>query len=91
MNPVEIEITKRALLTFAGAFFYIFLIAYLIGPENKAKWFKRRQKYTFFTRRGILGEYINFGYPVTWQGILVFIAIWGVILSFGYWYIFGLG
>ena len=87
MDTTSMELTKRALITFVGAFFYIFLIARLIGTENKAKWFKRRTRYTFFTRRGILGEYINFGYPVTWQGIAIFILIWAVILGFGYWYL----
>ncbi len=82
------EIGKRVFQVFIGAFFYIFLVAKLIGSENKAKWFKRRGNYTFFNRRGIFGEYINFGYPKTWQGILVFIAIYGVIFGFGYWYVF---
>ncbi len=82
------EIGKRVFQVFIGAFFYIFLVAKLIGSENKAKWFKRRGNYTFFNRRGIFREYINFGYPKTWQGILVFIAIYGVIFGFGYWYVF---
>ncbi len=82
------EIGKRAFQVFFGSFFYIFLVAKLIGSENKAAWFKRRTNYTFFNRRGIFGEYINFGYPITWQGILVFIAIYGGIFGFGYWYVF---
>lgn len=64
------------------------MIAKAVGSENKAKWFKRRMSYTFFNRRGIFGEYINFGYPVTWQGAIVFLAIYGVIFGFGYWYVF---
>ena len=36
----------------------------------------------------IFGEDINFGYPVCWQGVLVFLAIYGVVFGFGYWYIF---
>ena len=51
-------------------------------------WFRKRKKYTFFNRRGIFGEDINFGYPVCWQGILVFLAIYGVVFGFGYWYVF---
>ena len=69
-------------------FFYIFMIAKAVGSENKAKWFKRRMKYTFFNKRGIFGEYINFGYPITWQGVGIFVAIYGVIFGFGYWYVF---
>ncbi|MBQ9763343.1 MAG: hypothetical protein IJV92_03185 [Phascolarctobacterium sp.] len=81
----------RVIHVFIGAFFYIFAIAKLIGPENKQNWFRRRAKYTFFNKRGILGEYINFGYPVCWQGIVVFFAVYGVIFSFGYWYVFCFG
>ena len=77
-------ICARIIQVFVGAFFYIFVIAKAVGSENKAKWFKRRMSYTFFNRRGIFGEYINFGYPVTWQGAAIFLAIFG----YGYWYVF---
>ena len=72
-------ICARIIQVFVGAFFYIFMIAKAVGSENKAKWFKRR---------GIFGEYINFGYPITWQGVGIFVAIYGVIFGFGYWYVF---
>lgn len=92
INNVEPALVgARVIHVFIGAFFYIFAIAKLIGPVNKATWFKRRAKYTFFNKRGILGEYINFGYPVCWQGGLVFLAVYGVIFGFGYWYIFKCG
>ena len=79
---------SRVMQIFFGAFLYIYLIAKLVGPENKQAWFRKRKKYTFFNRRGIFGEDINFGYPVCWQGIAVFFATYGVVLGFGYWYIF---
>lgn len=63
-------ICARIIQVFVGAFFYIFMIAKAVGSENKAKWFKRRMKYTFFNKRGI------------------FVAIYGVIFGFGYWYVF---
>ena len=88
MQHSDIEIVTRVGQVFLGAFFFIFLVARIIGSENKYKWFKRRQKYTFFNRRGVFGEYINFGYPVCWQGILVFLFVYGVIFGFGYWYVF---
>ena len=84
----DATIATRAMQVFITAFIYIFVVAKLIGSENKDKWFKRRTNYTFFDRRGIFGEYINFGYPRTWQGILVFFLIYGVIFGVGYWYIF---
>lgn len=83
-------VCSRIIQVFVLAFLYIFLVAKVIGPERKAQWFKRRTKYTFFSRRGIFGEYINFGYPRCLEGILVFIVIYGVIFGFGYWYIFSL-
>ncbi len=79
---------SRVIQIFFGSFLYIFLIAKLIGSERKALWFKRRTNYTFFNRRGIFGEYINFGYPICWQGFIVLVLIYGVIFGFGYWYVF---
>ncbi|WP_299448613.1 hypothetical protein [uncultured Phascolarctobacterium sp.] len=84
----SMAVCTRVMQIFIASFFYIFLIAKLVGPENKLAWFRKRKKYTFFNRRGIFGEDINFGYPVTWQGILVFFAIYGVIFGVGYWYVF---
>ena len=78
----------RVINVFILSFFYIFAIAKLIGPENKANWFRRRMKYTFFNKRGIFGEYINFGYPVCWQGVVVLFVLYGVIFGVGYWYVF---
>ena len=46
-------ICARIIQVFVGAFFYIFMIAKAVGSENKAKWFKRRMKYTFFNKRGM--------------------------------------
>lgn len=85
---MEQEIARRTIQVFAMSFIYIFIVARIIGSQNKSVWFKRREKYTFFNRRGIFGEYINFGYPRTWQGMVVFFLIYGVIFGVGYWYIF---
>lgn len=69
-------------------FIYLYIVAKIVGPEHKQQWFKKRQKYTFFNRRGVFGEDINFGYPRTWQGLIVFVLVFGVIFGLGYWYIF---
>ena len=87
-NVAPVAVCSRVMAVFFGAFVYIYLIAKFVGYENKLKWFKKRKSYTFFNRRGVFGEDINFGYPVTWQGVLVFIAIYGVVFGFGYWYVF---
>lgn len=87
-HVAPVAICSRVMTVFFGAFAYIYLIAKYVGPENKKIWFRKRKKYTFFNRRGVFGEDINFGYPVTWQGCLVFLAIYGVVFGFGYWYVF---
>ena len=70
------------------AFIMFYTTVKIIGPENKEKWFKKRQKYTFFNRRGIFGEDINFGYPRTWQGMLIALGLYALLLGGGYWYVF---
>ncbi|MGE4588327.1 MAG: hypothetical protein AB7E34_01940 [Acidaminococcaceae bacterium] len=87
-ETTNIETVNRILQVFIFSFVYIFVVARAIGSENKLKWFKRRTKQTFFNRKGFLGEYINFGYPRTWQGVAVFFAIYGVIIGVGYLYVF---
>ena len=44
--------------------------------------------YIFMIAKAVRSEYINFGYPITWQGVGIFVAIYGVIFGFGYWYVF---
>jgi len=80
-------VTARILIALVVAMAFIFLCAYIIGRERKERWFKRRTNYTLFNRRGLLGEYINFGYPRTWQGLLAALAIYGIIFAGGFWFI----
>jgi hypothetical protein len=80
--------TKKIGLTLLFAFGLFVLIAKVIGAERKARWFKKRTNYSFFTRRGGLGEFINFGYPCTLEGLLISVAALGIIFCFGYLYIF---
>ncbi len=89
MSERESMVVLERLIQIIGiAFAYIYLVARLIGQENKNAWFKKRTRSSFFTRRGFMGDYINFGYPVCWQGILVFLLIYAVVFAFGYWYLF---
>ena len=62
-NVEPVVVCARVMQIFFGSFIYIYLIAKLVGPDNKLAWFRKRKKYTFFNRRGIFGEDINFGYP----------------------------
>jgi hypothetical protein len=80
-------ITGRLFTVFFLSFFIIMATAWIIGSEKKALWFKRRTKYTLLNRRGIFGEYMNFGYPRTWQGLLVALAMYGLIFALAVGYI----
>lgn len=78
-------ICARVIQVFIGAFFYIFLIAKAVGAENKAKWFKRRMKYTFFNKRGIFGEYTTL-VTLSPGRALVFLSLfteWFLVLAIG--------
>ncbi len=86
VNPVSIA--NRIFITVIVSFALFYLTVKIIGPENKEKWFKKRKKYTFFNRRGVFGEDVNFGYPRTWQGLLVAIVLYGIIFGCGYLYVF---
>lgn len=88
ISAADLMYAKRIGVVFLFAFCLFALIAQVIGAERKARWFKKREKYSFFTRRGGLGEFINFGYPCTAEGIAIFTAAVGGIFCFGYWYIF---
>jgi cytochrome b subunit of formate dehydrogenase len=81
-------ITGRALVMLAVAFAVCFITAKIIGKENKERWFKKRTNYTMLNRRGAFGEYINFGYPRTWMGLLVTFIMMLVIFGGGYLYMF---
>ncbi len=79
---------ERIVIVFILSFVLLALVSNVIGKERKSQWFKKRTKYTIFTRRSILGEFIHYGRPCTWQGCVVFIGLFTVILTFGYWYVF---
>ena len=69
------------------AFVFISIISVIVGKERRLTWFKKRTNYRFFSRRGFIGEYINFGYPRTWQGLLLALFMIAVIGGLGYAYI----
>ena len=80
-------LASRIISVFFLSFFVFMATAWLLGSERKERWFKRRTKYTLLNRRGIFGEYMNFGYPRTWQGVLVALAMYGLIFAIAIGYI----
>ena len=80
-------LASRIMTVFFLSFFVFMATAWILGSERKEQWFKRRTKYTLLNRRGIFGEYMNFGYPRTWQGVLVALAMYGLIFAIAIGYI----
>lgn len=61
------------------------LTSLLIGQERKRKWFRLRDpSKSFLNRRGFLGDFINFGFPRTREGWVIFSAFMLMILASGY-------
>ena len=56
-------LANRIITVFLLSFLVFMGTARILGSERKERWFKRRTKYTLLNRRGIFGEYMNFGYP----------------------------
>ena len=50
------------------ALFIFIITTFLLGEERKSKWFQKRKTYSFFLRRGLLGQWLHFGYPCTVEG-----------------------
>ncbi len=88
METMDVIYMKRIFIAFILSFVLLGIISHVLGEERKAKWFRKRTKYTLFTRRSILGEWIHFGYPCTWEGLAVATATFGGIFSASYFYIF---
>lgn len=80
-------LANRIITVFLLSFLVFMGTARILGSERKERWFKRRTKYTLLNRRGIFGEYMNFGYPRTWQGLLVALGMYGLIFIIAIWYI----
>jgi len=88
LEPTSVTYAEKIGLTFLLSLVLFAATSMIIGSERKSRWFRKRTKFSFFTMRGFLGEFIHFGYPCTKEGVLVFILLMGSIFTFGYWYIF---
>lgn len=88
MENVMANPGARVILAFILSLFIILAVSKYVGEEKKAKWFKKRTKYTLFTRRGFLGEALHFGHPVTREGYIVMFGMFGLIIGLSYLIIF---
>ena len=89
MVDTESALAAKIVASFFFGMGIIFITALIVGPERKAKWFRKRQKYSFFNRRGFAGDALHFGYPRTWQGLVVTLLMFGIIGLVGYVIILG--
>ena len=84
----ETVYVQRILIMIVVSFLSFAVVGMLIGSERKSKWFKKRTKYTLFTRRSIVGEFVHFGRPCSWEGFLITFLLFAFLFGFGYWYVF---
>jgi hypothetical protein len=84
----ESEQVVRFLMAFGISLLIIYMTAKLLGEERKALWFKKRQRTTIFTRRGLLGEVCHFGVPCKWQGAVTMLVMFGIIGIISYMLVF---
>lgn len=68
---LELSPLGKLITSFVAAIVIVLLTSLYVGEEKKAQWFRKRTKYSWFLRRGILGEIFHFGYPCTVKGYLV--------------------
>lgn len=87
----EAEQAARIILLFFIVLVITFITSKIIGEERKTQWFKKRQRNSFFTRRGMLGEACCFGVPCKWQGLAVVFLMLGSIGIISYLLLFVLG
>lgn len=88
LNNVLANPGARVIIAFLLSLVIIYVVAKMVGETNKEKWFKKRTKFTVFTRRGFLGETLHFGHPVTKEGYFVMIAMFSLIIAISYLIIF---
>lgn len=74
----------KLLMIFVAALLVVGMTGGIIGEEKKARWFRKRTKISFFTRRGVLGEVCHFGHPCTKEGYLVSAVMLTVIVAASY-------
>ncbi len=67
---------SRLLLVFSLWIAVVLIVARLIGPVRKKRWFRQRDlSQSFLNRRGLFGESILIGHPRSYQGWLVWAGI----------------
>lgn len=68
VTPMILSDEEKVFACICIALFIFIITTFLLGEERKSKWFQKRKTYSFFLRRGLLGEWLHFGYPCTVEG-----------------------
>jgi len=68
VTPMILSDEGKVFACICIALFIFIITALLLGEERKSKCFQKRKTYSFFLRRGLLGEWLHFGYPCTAEG-----------------------
>ena len=89
MADTESAVAAKIFLALFVGMLIIYVTARILGRERKEKWFRKRQKMSFWNRRGFAGDTWHFGYPRTREGVAVALLMYGVIGLVGYEIIFG--
>lgn len=69
------EITVEKILICLGVALVTTILVRFLLQSKRDQWFKRSQPRSLLTARGALGSYLSLGYPVTWQGFAVTLAL----------------
>ena len=83
----QAQFLYRLFISMIVALIVFGLTAEVIGEERKARWFRKRSKFSWFLRRGVLGEKFHYGYPRTLEGIGVSLGML-IVIALLTWFIF---
>ena len=64
-----LSIELKILICFCMGIYCFLVTALIIGVERKSLWFQRRTKYSWFNRRGFLGEALLLDIPKREKGM----------------------
>lgn len=70
-------LSTKIVLCFIAALLTTILVRFSLG-EKRDLWFKRTSS-TIFNQRGMIGQYLSLGYPITRQGFIVWLGLFVAI------------
>lgn len=71
-------LSTKIILCFVAALLTTIVVRFILG-DRRDLWFKRTSS-TIFNQRGMVGQYLSLGYPITKQGLLVWLGLLAAIV-----------